>query len=164
MNPGGFFYGKTKKINAGMKNFYRQLSLNTSAMIKGKINTRFDYLDCKVKLERFLAHGLVITATGMTSTMGAIPIPIANSFIIGPIQLGMIKGLAKIYGIEQNEDAKQMITSIIEVSSISQAAKMAMIKAIPEINLAGSVINAIVAESITAALGESAIYILREYS
>ena len=55
---------------------------------------------------------------------------------------------------------KQFFDSIIEVGTVSAVAKATIsgLKAIPRINLAASVINAIIAGSFVAAIGEGTIY------
>jgi len=67
---------------------------------------------------------------------------------------------AQIYGINKNEESKRFLNSIVEVGTVSVAAKSALnaFKAIPGINLGASVVNAIIAGSIVAALGEGTIY------
>ena len=72
----------------------------------------------------------------------------------------MINGLAWIYGINKSEGAKQFIDSIVKVGTVSAAAKLAIsgLKAIPGINLGASVLNAIIAGSIVAAIGQGCIY------
>lgn len=60
----------------------------------------------------------------------------------------------------KDEESKQFFDSIIEVGTVSAAAKavIAMLKNIPGINLGASVLNAFIAGSIVAALGEGTIY------
>jgi uncharacterized protein (DUF697 family) len=80
--------------------------------------------------------------------------------ILSPIEVAEINALAQVYGINKNEKSKQFFDSIIEVGTVSAVAKAAIsgLKAIPGINLAASVINAIIAGSFVAAIGEGTIY------
>lgn len=76
------------------------------------------------------------------------------------MEVAEINAVAQIYGINKNEESKQFINSIIEVGTVSGVAKAVLnaLKAIPGINLAASVLNAIIAGSFVAAIGEGSIY------
>ncbi len=110
--------------------------------------------------KRAMAHSTVGISTAAAVTVGAIPIPFADAFILTPIEIAEINGLARLYEINKGEDSKLFLNSIVEVGTVSLAAKAAIsaLKAIPEINLAAMVINAIIAGSIVAAIGEGSIY------
>lgn len=110
--------------------------------------------------KRALAHSIVGISTAAAVTVGAVPIPFADAFILTPIEIGEINALAQLYGISKGENSKQFLNSIVEVGTVGIAAKTAIsaLKAIPGINLAASVINAIIAGSIVAAIGEGSIY------
>ncbi|KNZ40615.1 YcjF family protein [Acetobacterium bakii] len=110
--------------------------------------------------KRAFAQSIVGLTTTAAVTVGAIPVPFADALILTPIEIGQINALAKLYEINKGEDSKQFINSIIEVGTVGIAAKTAIsaLKAIPGINLAASVINAIIAGSIVAAIGEGSIY------
>lgn len=71
-----------------------------------------------------------------------------------------INAIASIYEIKNSEDSKKFINSIIEVGTISLAAKGAIqaLKAIPGITLAASVVNSVIAASFVAAIGEASVY------
>lgn len=110
--------------------------------------------------KRALAHSIVGVSTAAAVTVGAVPVPFADAFILTPIEIALINSLAQLYGINKGEDTKRFLNSIVEVGTVSIAAKTAIsaLKAIPGINLAASVINAIIAGSIVAAIGEGSIY------
>lgn len=110
--------------------------------------------------KRALAHSIVGISTAAAVTVGAIPVPFADALILTPIEIVEINALTHLYGINKGEDSKQFLNSIIEVGTVSIAAKTAIsaLKAIPGINLAACVINAIIAGSIVAAIGEGSIY------
>ena len=63
-------------------------------------------------------------------------------------------------GSTKTKKPKKFLNSIIEVGTVSLAAKAVInaLKAIPGINIGASVLNAIIAGSIVAALGEGSIY------
>ena len=60
----------------------------------------------------------------------------------------------------KNEESKQFFNSIVEVGTVSMAAKAVIsgLKAIPGVNLGAGIINAIIAGSFVAAIGEGTIY------
>lgn len=123
-----------------------------------------DIATFKLNRKRAMAHSLTGIATTAGAIVGAIPIPLADTAILAPIETGLINALAKIYGVNKDEQSKQFFDSILTVGTAGTVAKTALstLKAIPGINLAASVLNAIVAGSIIAALGEGTIYTLEQ--
>lgn len=119
-----------------------------------------DIATFKLNRKKALAQSIVSTATAAGVVVGAVPIPFADALILSPIEVTEINALAQIYGISKNEESKQFFRSIVEVGTVSVAAKTAIsaLKAIPGINLAAGVINAIIAGSFVAAIGEGTIY------
>lgn len=109
---------------------------------------------------RAFAHSVVGVATSAAVVVGAVPIPFADALILSPIELAEINTLARIYGIENNEQSKRFLNSIVEVGTVSVAARalISALKAIPGINIAASVLNAVIAGVIVAAIGETSIY------
>jgi len=120
----------------------------------------------KLGRKRALAHGVTAASTVAAVVVGAVPIPFADAAILAPIEMLEVNSLAKIYGIGKNEKSKQFLNSIVEVGTAGMVAKAAIssLKAIPGINLGASVLNAIIAGSIVAALGEGAIYAFEQIS
>lgn len=104
--------------------------------------------------KRFTANVLVAGATASAAVIGAAPLSYADSFLLVPLETGMTKGIFRIYGVEYSHD---LVTEIIGSTLITSLAKAAIskLKTIP--NLAGSVINAVVAGIIVGVLGEALI-------
>lgn len=119
-----------------------------------------DIATFKLNRKRALAHSIVGVATTGAVVVGAVPIPFADALILGPVELAEVNALAQVYGINKNEESKRFLNSIVEVGTVSIAAKAAIgaLKAVPGINIGAAVMNAIIAGSIVAALGEGAIY------
>ncbi len=136
------------------------LAATNELMPEGIRASETDLATFKLNRKRAMAHGI----TGVSSTaaviVGAVPIPFPDAFILTPIEIALVNALAQIYGIGKNEQSKRLLNSIVEVGTVSVAAKSAInvLKAIPGINLGASVVNAIIAGSIVAALGEGTIY------
>ena len=118
----------------------------------------------KLKRKRAMAQSVVGVSTTSATIVGAIPIPISDAAILNPIEIAEVNALAKIYGINKNEETKNILNSIVEVGTVGTVAKAAIsaLKAIPGVNIAASVLNAIIAGSITAALGEGSIYVFEQ--
>ncbi|TYC87115.1 DUF697 domain-containing protein [Acetobacterium wieringae] len=111
--------------------------------------------------KRTMAHSLVGLSTAAAVTVCAVPFSLADGVLLIPLEIAEIKGLAKIYGIKDDENSKQFFNTIVEVGAVTIAAKAAIgaLKLIPGINLATSVINAIVGGAIVAAIGEGSIFV-----
>lgn len=114
----------------------------------------------KLSRKRALAHSVVAAATASGVVVGAVPIPFSDAAILGPVEVAEVNALAQIYGIGKEEDAKKFLNSIVEVGTVSLAAKAAIsaLKAIPGLSLGAAALNAVIAGSIVAALGEGSIY------
>ena len=114
----------------------------------------------RLSRKRALAQGIIGVATASAVVVGAVPIPLADSLVLSPIEIAEINALAQLYEINKDEQSKQFFNSIIEAGAISTVAKAAIsaLKAIPGIDLAASVINAIVAGSFVSAIGEGTLY------
>lgn len=119
-----------------------------------------DIATFKLDRKRALAHSIVGVATTSAVVVGAVPIPFSDAMILGPVEMAEVNALARVYGINKDEEAKKFLNSIVEVGTVGVAAKAAIsaLKAIPGINIGAAVINAIIAGSIVAALGEGSIY------
>lgn len=119
-----------------------------------------DIYNFKLKRKKGLAQSIVALSTTAAVTVAAVPISLADALILSPIEVAQINGLAQLYEINKDEDSKQFLNSIVEVGTVSTAAKAAIsaLKAVPGINIAASVLNAIIAGAIVAAIGEGCIY------
>lgn len=123
-----------------------------------------DVYKFKLKRKRALAQGIVGVSTTAAVTVGAVPIPFADALILHPIEIGQINGLARLYEVNKNEASKQFLNTIIEVGTVGVAAKTAIsaVKAIPGLNIGASVLNAIIAGAIVAAIGQGSIYVFEK--
>lgn len=108
--------------------------------------------------KRSFAQGVVGLSAVSGVTVGAVPIPFADAAFLSTIEIGEINAIARIYGIKNDEESNRFLNSIVEVGTVSMAAKAAIsaLKAIPGINIAVSVLNAVIAGSIIVAIGEGA--------
>ncbi len=101
----------------------------------------------KVKEKNKAAAGIIFGATAGAGTAAAVPIPHSDAAIITPIQIGMIAGLAALYGLNQEQLKHQALPLVARTVGMITAA--GIVKLIP---FAG-VVNSAVAVLITGALG-----------
>lgn len=136
------------------------IDVTNNLMPEGVKAAESDVYNFKLNRKRALAQSIVGVSTTAGVVVGAVPVPFADALILSPIEVAEINALAQVYGISKNEEAKQFFNSIVEVGTVSAAAKTAIsgLKAIPGVNLAASVINAIIAGCFVAAIGEGTIY------
>ncbi|MCR5632987.1 MAG: GTP-binding DUF697 domain-containing protein [Eubacterium sp.] len=123
------------------------------------VDKNYFYLNQK----RAMAHSVVGASAIAGLTVGLVPIPFPDGTILTPLEIGEIKSLSKIYGVEFDKDT-ELIQTIINAGTAGIVAKTALnaIKAIPAVNIAADVLNGIVAGVIVAALGEGSIYIFEQ--
>ncbi len=116
-----------------------------------------DIAEFKLNRKRVLAQSVIGVATTSATVVGTVPIPIADAMILAPLETAEVNAIAKIYGVKNDEKSKRFFNSIVEVGTVSLAAKtvISMLKTVP---IAGSVLNAIIAGAIAAALGEGTAY------
>ena len=110
--------------------------------------------------KRALAQSVVGAATAGAVAVGAVPLPIPDGVILTPTEVMEVNSLAKIYGIDGKDGSRRFLNSIIEAGTVGAAAKavITLLKAIPGIRIATSVLNAVIAGVIVALIGEGSIY------
>ena len=116
-----------------------------------------------VKQKHKNARAITATCTVAGATVGAVPVPFPDAMILTPLELGLVKSIAKVYGISSTSDVgSSVIKTIVEVGTVSVAARSVIvaIKAIPGLNIAGAVLNAVVAGVIIATIGEATAVIM----
>ena len=126
-------------------------------MPEGVLAAKQDIAHFERMRQRAIARSVVLASSAAGVAIGAIPLPIADATILTPVETTMIGALAKLYGIGSDSASKAMIGTILEAGTVSTAAKAAIsaLKAVPGINLAASVLNAAIAGSIVAVMGEA---------
>ena len=119
----------------------------------------------KLKMKRIYAQSATVAATTAAGTVGAVPVPFPDAALLVPIETGLITAITKIYNVNQEDKFTVSITQkIIEAGAASLVAKTMInaLKAIPGVNIAASVLNAIVAGTIVFAIGESTAIIMEK--
>ena len=124
----------------------------------------YDLHRYKRKRKNVMAQSVIGTATTAGVIVGAVPIPFADAMILTPTEVVEVNALGVVYEIGKDEKSKRFINSIIEVGTVGAAAKASIsaIKAIPGINIAASVLNAVIAGVFVATIGETSKYLFEQ--
>lgn len=109
-----------------------------------------------LKIKNSMANALIGGATAGATAIGAIPLPIPDASVLVPIQSGMLTGIAKIYDMQDKEASNEIVNTVLKVGATTMVGRslLTALKAIPGLNVAGAILNAAVAGSITLAAGE----------
>lgn len=114
--------------------------------------------------KRFLSQGTIIGSTGLAVGVGLAPVPFPDAFLLAPIEKMLINSIAKIYGIERNDQYKNLLKKLVDEGTVGLAAKtlIQLLKVIPAINLPAIAINGVISGVIVAAVGEASVYIYEQ--
>jgi uncharacterized protein (DUF697 family) len=103
-------------------------------------------------------HAETIIRNHVLWSMGAsfmIPIPIADIFAVGALQLDMIRQLCRVYNVNFAETQGKAVVSALTSSTLAKAGARSLIKIIPGVGqLVGGVATSIFNGASTYALGE----------
>jgi len=121
----------------------------------------------KIKIEQ--AEKEVLVATGLATAAGATPIPFSDSFLLVPIQVGMLAKIGITFGMEVSTSAlTTLVTSALgagAASLIGRAVVTGLLKMVPVAGSAvGGAIAATTAGALTKALGDAYIAVLTDFS
>ena len=119
-----------------------------------------------LKRNRVMAQGVTALATGAAVLVAAVPIPFPDATLLAPTEIAEVNAIAKIYGIRGDEKYKRMLNSIVQVGTVSTAARtlISTLKAVPGINIGAITLNAIIAGGIAAGMGEASSFIFEQIS
>ena len=92
-----------------------------------------DLAEFKLQRKRALAHSIVGASTVSAVLVGASPSSVADSLILAPLEVGEINAISKVYGLNGDKQYEKFKDSIVEVGSVTTAAKaiIANLKNIP---------------------------------
>ncbi len=124
---------------------------------EGKKNAEERMAFAMLDIKRKEAHLTVAGATALGITIGAVPIPMPDAVPLGAVQSALISAIEKIYDV-QSDNIRNALLAEVALATVGKQI-VQILKAIPGINIAASVLNASVAGVITGAVGETAIYI-----
>jgi len=110
----------------------------------------------QIDMERKHEAAITITssAAAAAATAGAVPIPFSDAFLLVPIQLGMMGGIAAVYGIDLDKATIASVAATAAATGAGRAAVTGLLKFIPGVGmLVGGTINAAVGAGFTMAMG-----------
>lgn len=130
---------------------------------EGRLASMQDVGRYRLTQKRMMSHSLVGASTLAAATIGLSPIPFSDGALLTPLEIAEIKSLAKMYDMQFDEKSS-LFQSMIEAGAAGVVGKTALgvLNTIPGINIAAEVLNAIVAGTIVAALGEGCIYVFEQ--
>ncbi|MPM24156.1 GTPase Era [bioreactor metagenome] len=133
-------------------------------MPEGMKSSEHDIAAYKLNRKRFMSQAIVSVSTTAAVVVGAVPIPFPDATILMPLEVALVNSLAQVYEIKKDEASKNLFNTIVEVGTVSIVARQAInaAKAIPGLNIGAAALNAIVAGSIVAVLGEGTIYVFEQ--
>ena len=122
-----------------------------------------------VKLKCSQAHTLVLPTAGLSFGEGYVPLPFSDALALVPTQTAMLGGITAIFGVTISESLlKSIIVSMLGMAGTTFAGRMIvsnMFKMIPGVGtVLGGTISGITAATLTTALGESYIVIMKMIS
>lgn len=119
-----------------------------------------------VRSRRLRAQSIIGVATTAGVIVGAIPIPFSDAVLLNKAENIEVNTIASIYEITKDDKSREFINTIIQVGTASSVITSAAsaLKAIPGVNLGTSVINAIIAGTIVAVIGEGAVFAFEQVS
>ncbi|MFL2095272.1 GTPase [Marinilactibacillus psychrotolerans] len=137
------------------------IDVTNKLMPEGIKASESDVNNFKLIRKRALAQSVVGVSTASAVAIGAVPKSLSDALILAPIEGAEIGALARIYEINKSENSKELTDSIIEIGTVSVAAKAVIksVNAIPNIKITGKILNAIIAGAVVAAIGEGSIYV-----
>ena len=120
----------------------------------------------KIKVEQ--AEKEVLIASGLAAAAGATPIPFSDSFVLVPIQVGMLAKIGVTFGMEVSTSAlTTLVASALGSSAASllgRAVVTGLLKMIPGVGSAvGGTIAATTAATLTKGLGAAYISVLTDF-
>ena len=75
------------------------------------------------KKRRSQARRMIAGTAAGAAVVGAVPIPIADSALLVPLQLHMLTRIARIYGMEKDSAENAVIDNIIKVGATTMAGR-----------------------------------------
>lgn len=118
----------------------------------------------KLSRKRALAQTIVGAAAAGAAVVAAVPIPFADAAILVPVEIAEVNAIARTYGIKKGDEASLFIESLVDVGTVSAAAKalISALKVIPGVNIGAAVLNSVIAAGIAIILGETSSYLFEQ--
>lgn len=117
-----------------------------------------------MRQKNYEANALVASFAVAAGAVAAVPIPLADATLLSPMEMALVTGIEKIYGISKKSEGKKatnIANAIVNVGTVSIAAK-GMVSILSKLNPVAAVANVIVASTIVASIGEITITIMKK--
>ena len=147
-----------KKYSTIILNTYDKTRVQAEKVLadsKTKFDSIFEmFLEGVDEKTKKRSHATVHAASLTSAIIGLSPIPFSDAFLLVPIQLTMMARLHKIYGQEFSENLGESLARELVIVGLGRSTVGNLLKFIPAVGtVAGAAINAVVASTITQALG-----------
>ena len=111
-----------------------------------------------LSLKKRECSNIISGSTAAAVAIGAIPLPVPDATILTTVQVNMLNRISKVFNLQKEELSKEITKVILQIGLTTAAGRMLgkSLKAIPGIQVAGAIVDAAVAGSITFALGSTA--------
>jgi uncharacterized protein (DUF697 family)/GTP-binding protein EngB required for normal cell division len=118
-----------------------------------------------IEQKRQRAHGLVLGAAATAAAIGATPLPFADAALLVPAQVAMLAGISSVFGLPLTEAFLTTLVSSavtgLGATFTGQALVSGLLKLVPGAGtLAGALISATIATSLTTLFGEAYVAVL----
>lgn len=110
----------------------------------------------KIDMRRKREQAMAITSGAATAAgaAGATPIPFSDAVLLVPIQIGMMAGIAVVYGIDMDKAAIASVAATASATTLGRSAATSLLKFVPGLgSVVGGTVNAAVASGFTVAMG-----------
>jgi len=146
-------YGISELIDRTMEN-----------MREGIDNSGETIASVRLKSKRIGAQLIIAGSVASAVAACAIPVPLADSAMLVPIELAEIRFISGNYEIKNDKIIEVISESIIAGGAATVAARTALsaLKAIPGLNIAAAVLNSVVGGSMAALIGECTVFICEQ--
>ncbi|MCR5370084.1 MAG: GTP-binding DUF697 domain-containing protein [Clostridium sp.] len=151
----------TETVTVAPRGLDTLVSWTNSLIPEAKRLSRNALRSMDLQMKRAMANSLIAGSVAGAAVVGAVPIPVADSAILVPLQYGMLTRIGKIYGMEKDSAENSIIENILKVGATTMAGRsiLSAVKAIPGLHIAASVLNALVAGTVTFAAGEISVLV-----
>lgn len=121
-------------------------------------------MEMHMKLKHSMAYSIVWAAVASAGVIGAVPVKVADSALLMPLQSGMLWSIERIYGMDKDAESRDVVNTILDLGGTTIAGRTLYktLCMVPGLNAAGSALNAIVASAVTYTAGSICIDLIEK--
>lgn len=140
-------------------NLEKLIDLTEEVLPEGRRNALAAAQKASLKQKVSRAQGIIAGATTAAIATGASPIPFSDAAVLVPIEVGMLAGISKVFGLDLSKGLLgTLVSSMLGTSAATLGGKAivsAILKCIPGAGtVVGAVVSGATAGTLTTALGE----------